>query len=339
LRSWLPLEMLTLRRGRVTAVVERVEGLSRLEVDGVPCVAYPRVTGPVALGDEVIVNTQARELELGTGGFDVLYANLTRGLDLPPEGDAHVMKLPYTPAQSARRHAEEGRTLPDTLAGLPVVCCSLHSQVVPVCAGIGQDAQVAYVQLAGGALPVSLSDALRALRERGHVETTIAVGACLDGDVECVSAASALLWSAAEGFDVVVCAIGPGIVGTGSTFGHGGLAAADAANAAHALHGTPILAVRASEGDPRERHQGVSHHTSAVLELCLGDVIAPWPAGYDAPPWLESRLEVDVSGWEEACAGLPLAHMGRGPEEDSLFFAAAFAAGRVAASRAERLAS
>ena len=339
MRSWLPLEMLTLRRGRVTAVVERVEGLSRLEVDGVPCVAYPRVTGPVALGDEVIVNTQARELELGSGGFDVLYANLTRGLDLPGEHDAHVMKLPYTPAQNARHHAEEGRTLPDTLAGLPIVCCSLHSQVVPVCAGIGQAARVAYVQLAGGALPVSLSDALRALRERGHVELTIAVGACLDGDVECVSAASALLWSAGEGFDVVVCAIGPGIVGTGSTFGHGGLAAADAANAAHALHGTPILAVRASEGDPRERHQGVSHHTWAVLELCLGDVIAPWPAGYDAPQWLESRLEVDVSGWEEACAGLPLAHMGRGPKEDSLFFAAAFAAGRVAAGRVERLAS
>jgi hypothetical protein len=325
------LEMLTLRHGRITAVVERVEGLSRLEVDGVPCVAYPRLTGPVALGDEVIVNTQARELELGTGGFDVLYANLTRGLDLPGESGAHVMKLPYTPAQSARRHAEEGRTLPDTLAGLPVVCCSLHSQVAPVCAGIGREARVAYVQLPGGALPVSLSDALRVLRERGHIETSIAVGACLDGDVECVSAASALLWSADEGFDVVVCAIGPGIVGTGSTFGHGGLAAADAANAALALHGTPIVAVRASAGDPRERHQGVSHHAQAVLELCLGDVIAPWPAGYDAPQWLESSLEVDVAGWEAACAGLPLAHMGRGPQEDPLFFATAFAAGRAAA--------
>ena len=323
--------MLTLRRGRITAVVERVEGLSRLEVDGVPCVAYPRLTGPVALGDEVIVNTQARELELGTGGFDVLYVNLTRGLDLPAESDAHVMKLPYTPAQSARRHVEEGRTLPDTLAGLPVVCCSLHSQVAPVCAGIGREARVAYVQLPGGALPVSLSDALRVLRERGHVETSIAVGACLDGDVECVSVASALLWSAGEGFEIVVCAIGPGIVGTGSTFGHGGLVAADAANAVQALHGTSILAVRASEGDLRERHQGVSHHAQAVLELCLGEVIAPWPAGYDAPPWLESRLEVDVAGWEEACSGLPLAHMGRGPQEDGLFFATAFAAGRAAA--------
>ena len=324
--------MLTLRRGRITAVVERVEGLSRLEVDGHPCVAYPRLTGPVALGDEVIVNTQARELGLGSGGFDVLYANLTRGLDLLPENDAHVMKLPYTPAQNARRHAEEGRALPDTLAGLPVLCCSLHSQVVPVCAGIGPGKRVAYVQLAGGALPVALSDALRALRELGYVEATIAVGACLDGDVECVSAASALLYAAAEKFDVVVCAIGPGIVGTGSTFGHGGLAAADAANAATALHGTPILAVRTSEGDPRERHQGVSHHAEAALELCLGEVIVPWPAGHEAPPWLEpQRVEIDVSGWEEACAGLRLGHMGRGPHEDPVFFAAAFAAGRFAA--------
>jgi hypothetical protein len=323
--------MLTLRRGRITAVVERVAGLSRLEVDGEPCVAYPRLTGPVALGDEVIVNTQARELELGSGGFDVLYVNLTRGLDLMPENDAHVMKLPYTPGQNARRHAEEGRALPDTLAGLPVVCCSLHSQVVPVCAGIGPGKRVAYVQLAGGALPVSLSDALRALRELGYVETAIAVGACLDGDVECVSAASALLYAAAEEFDVVVCAVGPGIVGTDSTFGHGGLAAADGANAAAALSGMPILAVRTSEGDLRERHRGVSHHARAVLELCLGEVIVPWPEGYEAPSWLEPRVEIDASGWEGACEGLPLAHMGRGPQEDPLFFAAAFAAGRVAA--------
>lgn len=325
--------MLTLRRGRVTAVLERVEGLSRLEVDGEPCVAYPRLTGPVALGDDVIVNTRARELQLGTGGFDVLYANLTRGLDLPSESGAHVMKLPYTPAQAARRHAEETTALPDTLGGLPIVCCSLHSQVAPVCAGIGTEWRVAYIQLPGGALPVSLSDALRALRERGHVETSISVGACLDGDVECVSTASALLFAASESFDVVVCAIGPGIVGTGSRFGHGGLAAADAANAAQALGGTPILAIRASEGDARERHQGVSHHTRAVLELCLGDVLLPWPEGYAAPSWPGPTSDVDVAGWEAACAGLPLAHMGRGPRDDPLFFAAAFAAGRAAAER------
>ena len=59
---------LTLRRGTVSAVVERHEGLARIEVDGAACVAYPCVTGPVALGDEVLVNVQARELALGWGG-------------------------------------------------------------------------------------------------------------------------------------------------------------------------------------------------------------------------------------------------------------------------------
>src|SRR5436190_6594385 len=129
--------MLTLRRGRVTAVVSRAEGLARIEVDGAPCLAYPRLTGPVALGDDVLVNVQARELELGSGGFDVLYANLTRGLELPADSGAHVMKLPYTPGQLAARHAEEDTPLGERLGGLPVVCCSLHSQVAPVCAGLG----------------------------------------------------------------------------------------------------------------------------------------------------------------------------------------------------------
>src|SRR5512133_2115850 len=162
--------MLTLRRGLVTAVVSREEGLARIEVDGAPCVAYPRLTGPVALGDEVLVNVAARELGLGSGGFDVLYANLTRGVDLPGEPGAHVMKLPYTPLQVAALHAEEEGGLAAALDEMPVVCCSLHSQVAPVCAGIGEGVRVAYLQLPGGALPVSLSDAVRALKERRLVE-------------------------------------------------------------------------------------------------------------------------------------------------------------------------
>jgi Protein of unknown function (DUF3866) len=325
--------MLTLRRGVVTAVVSRTAGLAHIEVDGAPCVAYPRLTGPVALGDEVLVNAQARELELGSGGFDILYANLTRGLELSAEPAAHVMKLPYLPGQLAVRHAEEDGALLETLGGLPIVCCSLHSQVAPVCAGLGAGLRLAYLQLAGGALQVSLSESVRVLVERGYLTTTVGVGACVDGDVACVSVASALLWAATEGFDAVVCAIGPGIVGTGSRFGHGGVAVAEAANAALALGGVPIVAVRASEADPRERHRGVSHHTRAALELCLGQVVVPWPSGRPAPSWLDAREEVEVDGWEGACAGLPLSHMGRGIGEDPLFFAAAFAAGRAAAGR------
>ena len=328
--------MVTLRRGTVTEIRERHDGLVRLEVDGRPCIAYPELTGPVALGDDVLVNVQALDLELGSGGFDVLYANLTRGLGLPAEEGAHVMKLPYTPLQHAVVHAEEkaGETMPDSLAGLPVVCCSLHSQLAPVCAALGRDLAVAYVQLPGGALPVPLSDTVRVLRERGYLKATAAVGPCFGGDLACVSAASALLACLRAGADAVVCGIGPGVVGTGSRYGHGGLAAADAANAAGALGGAPVIAPRVSLADARERHRGLSHHTVAALDLIPGPVPVAWPAGLDAPSGVEGLEVVDVSGWQEACAELPLSHMGRGPDDDPWFFAAAFAAGAIARTRA-----
>jgi Protein of unknown function (DUF3866) len=306
---------LSLRRGRVTAVVERLPELIRCEVDGASCIAYPRLTGAVEEGDDVIVNVQARELGLESGGFDVLHANLTRGLDLAETAGAHVMKLPYTPLQHAVLHAEESTALAERLDGMPVVCCTLHSQIVPVCAGIGEGVRVAYLQLPGGALPVSLSDAVRELKRRGLVETAVAVGACVDGDVHCVSTASALAWAAASGFEAAVCGIGPGIAGTATTFGHGGVAAAEAANAVSALGGRPILAVRISEADDRERHRGISHHALAVLSLCLGEVAVS---------------EEDTDGWRDACEGLPLSHMGRGPDDDPVFFESAFAAGRTA---------
>lgn len=326
---------LSLRRGTVSAVRDQGDELIRLMVDGEPCIAYPRLTGPVEVGDEVIVNTQARDLGLGSGGFDVLYANLTRGLGLPAEEDAHVMTLPYTPLQAATRHVEEDAELPARIEGMPVVCCSLHSQVAPVCAGTRRRRalRVAYVQLGGGALPVALSDVLRVLKRGGYLEVTVAVAPCVDGDVQAVTVASALAWCSAQGYDVVVCSIGPGIVGTASAFGHGGLVAVEAANAAAALGGTPILAARYSRADDRERHTGVSHHTRAILELSSAELQVAWPQGLSAPDWLSAREEVDVEGWHEECGRLPLSHMGRGLEDDPYFFMCAFAAGEVARLR------
>jgi uncharacterized protein DUF3866 len=307
---------LSLRRGTITAIVESHEALVRLEVDGTPCIAYPGVTGDVEIGDEVLVNVQARELELGSGGFDILHANLTRGLDLEPERGAHVMTLPYTSLQQAVRHGEED-SLGETLPGTPVVCCSLHSQVVPVCAALaGLD--VAYVQVGGGALPVSLSDAVRALRARGLLASTIAAAPCVEADVQAVNVYSAFAYAGTRGSEAILCALGPGIVGTGTTLGHGGLAAAQAVNAAGALGGRPVLAPRVSSVDARPRHRGVSHHTEAILRLCLAEPLVP--------------QDLDPVGWREACAGLPLSHMGRGADDDPEFFAAAFAAGRLARS-------
>ncbi len=300
---------LSLRRGSVTRVVDALH----CEVDGLACVVYPQVTGSVKEGDEVLVNVQARLLELGSAGFDIVYANLTRGLELSADEGAHVMALPYAPGQWAVHHAEEGGELAERLDGLPVVLCTVHSQVAPAWAAL-REVRVAYVQVAGGALPLDLSDTVRAL----PLAVRVSVAPCFGGDARCVSIASALLWAATRA-DVVVCSVGPGIVGTGSRFGHGAVSLAEAANVATALGGVPILAGRFSDADARERHRGMSHHTQSVLDLSLGDVLLSVPE--------------QGEGWRGACAGLTLSHMGRGPDEEPSHFAAAFAAGRLAAER------
>ena len=325
--------MLSLRRGRVTAIVEHLDRLDRLEVDGVPCVSYPQLTGPTTIGDDVIVNAQARELGLGSGGFDVLYVNLSRGLGRPASGEAHVMKLPYTPLQFAVMHGEEESGLPSALDAMPVVACSLHSQLAPVCAAL-VGLRVAYVQISGGALPVSLSDTVRALKARDLLALTIGADACFGGDVDAVNVYSALTLAAARRADVAVCSVGPGIVGTGTALGHGGMAAAGAACAAVGLDGRPVLALRVSERDPRARHAGLSHHAASLLAVAGAGVAAAWPEGcpFEQP---DQTAVVDVSDWRQACADLPLEHMGRGPGDDPWFFAAAFAAGRLARALAE----
>ena len=321
---------LTLRWGTVTAITQRLDDFVRCDVDEVPCVAYPRQTGPIEVGDTVLVNTQGRDLGLGSGGFDVVYANLTRGLNLKPPETVHVMGLPYTPMQAAAAFVEEQNGLSESLDGMPVVCCGLHSQLVPIVAGIGPGVRVAYAQLAGGALPVPLSDSVRLLKTRRLLETAVSVAPCLDGDVQAVTTAAALTWAKARGFDIVVCGIGPGIVGTGSPFGHGGLAVAEAANTAGALGGRPVIAVRYSTSDPRDRHRGVSHHTRSALRLVLAEHDLPWPTGLAQDGALAEVVEVQADDWHEACANLPLDHMGRGPGDDPWFFAVAFAAGRHA---------
>ena len=69
--------MLKLRRG----VVISTDPLT-VEVDGEkrPAWADRSLVGEAAEGDEVIVNTEALDLGLGSGGFDVVHVNLTRGL-------------------------------------------------------------------------------------------------------------------------------------------------------------------------------------------------------------------------------------------------------------------
>ena len=148
------------------------------------------------------------------------------------------------------------------------------------------------------------------------------------------------------GWDAVIAGPGPGIVGSGSELGHGGMDAVETAHASLILGHETLLAPRMSSGDPRQRHRGLSHHTATVLRMLLGDVRVPAPRGgvAVAPPG-ESLDELRrVCGdrheiWpreapvdEYAESGLPATHMGRGIGEDRLFFAAALAAGDALAA-------
>ena len=58
-----------------------MESRSKARPSRAQAIAYPRLTGPVEAGDEVVVNVEARDLGLGSGGFDIVHCNLTRGLD------------------------------------------------------------------------------------------------------------------------------------------------------------------------------------------------------------------------------------------------------------------
>ena len=126
--------MPTYRTARVTSVLEERAGLQRVDTDAGRAYVLTQVTPPVAPGDDVVLNTTAVDLGLGTGGWHVVHWNLsTREWSAP--GPGHILKLRYTSLQVDTGAAEESRPdLPDDLDGMPVVACTLHSQVAVVAA-------------------------------------------------------------------------------------------------------------------------------------------------------------------------------------------------------------
>src|SRR5437773_866345 len=191
--------MLKLRRAVVREAQDTTAATAEqrlvIELAGEPGAARPAIgdvgiVGRAEAGDELIVNVQALDLGLGSGGFDIVHAHLTPGSAFGGEGEAI------------------------TTAG------ALHHGLQRM------------------------------------------------------------------GWDAAVCGPGPGIVGSNSSLGHGGLYALDSAHAALALGCPTVLVARMSSGDERARHRGLSHHTRTVLALLLAPVTVGLPADMDSgqPP-------------------------------------------------------
>jgi Protein of unknown function (DUF3866) len=351
---------LRLRRGRVITP----EPLT-VEIDGERRRAWadPALVGEVRGGDEVIVNVAALDLGLGSGGFDVVHANLSRGLDADSAGDRHVMKLNYTSLQHAVEPVELALGDPRPVRQIPVLVAPLHGHVAPAAWAAGErrpGTRVGYVQSAGGALPGTLSRDVAELRRRGLLAGHVTAAPTFGGEGEALSVAGALEAAAGRlGWEAVIVGPGPGILGSRTRLGHGGVAALDSAHAALALGLPTLVSPRLSSADPRPEHRGLSHHSATVLELLLAPVRVPvpevelegWPLADSEAPEGGSRQAtldaliaacedrhdlavepVDLAGY--AASGLPTRTMGRELAEDPLFFAAALAAGGALGSLA-----
>ena len=312
------------RSASVTAIISERAGLQRVETDLGRAYVLTQLTGPVARGDRVVLNTTAVDLGLGTGGWHVVHWNLARD-GWEQGGGGHIMKLRYTSLQVDSGSAEEEHAdLPAELDGMPVVVCTLHSQVAIVAIVLRHlvpERRIAYVMTDGGALPLVLSELVADLRDRSVVDATITAGHAFGGDLEAVAVPSALaLARHTARADVAIVGMGPGVVGTGSVLGTTAVEAAAVLDAATALGGQPVLCVRASNADERDRHRGTSHHTETVLHLARSSVLAPGAE--------QAQLDVEAV---LAASGVEVTTMGRGYRDDPAFFQAAAAAARVAA--------
>jgi len=361
-------EQITAIRPGIQELLVRLEAGTRVAspVDAVrPAMNLTELTGHVAPGDRVEVNTVAMDLNLGTGGFDFVVSVSSRSTGAV-QANGHIVKLRYTPLQTPVLAVESQESCHHQtiarfvgLADTPVVCFELHSQLPAICAALhwalkecGLTARVAYIMTDGAALPIAISRIVTALKERGMITATITAGQAVGGDYEAVNIYSAM--AAARDVveaDVIVIGQGPGNVGTDTPLGFSGVDQGMAVNAAASLGGVPVFVPRISFADSRSRHVGLSHHSVTNLtSVVRAPVLVPIPRlpRDELTCLYEVMQEKGILDVHEAITidadlglqalegcGLNVTTMGRGIDKERAFFLAAAAAGLLAAQLVE----
>lgn len=271
--------MISRKKGIVESIVDKDENLEdiRVNINGniQKAYNYPKMSGNVNVGDEVILNTTAVELSLGTGGYHFVICNLNNiESNFTPGG--HIMKLRYTPFQVKVDSVEEQESSYHSLIenfksldNMPVVVGTLHSMLTPFVASYKKhnpNKKLVYIMTDGAALPIFLSKNVETLKTKGLIDSTITIGNAFGGDYECINIYTALI-TAKEviNADAVFVSMGPGIAGTGTKYGFTGIEQGPILDAINKLGGMPIAIPRISFADKRERHNGISHHSMTVL--------------------------------------------------------------------------
>lgn len=256
------------RQKTVVKIIEENPEIIKMELDDSSrAYCFPQINGTVSSGDEVIVNTTAVDLNLGTGGWHFVVWNLSNS-DLETPRGGHIMKMRYSPLQLDVGVEEEKPTWNNEhtdLGGLPVIAAPLHSQLAPIASFLkshNSDINIAVAVSDGAALPLALSDLVRNLKAKKLIDLTITFGHAFGGDYESINIYTALL--TAKNIckaDVVIATMGPGIVGTNTAYGFSGIEVAHHLDSAQNLGAKTYGVLRASQADPRERHRGISHHS------------------------------------------------------------------------------
>lgn len=253
------------------------------------CINYNMLTGEIELDDDVLLNTTAVELGLGSGGYHYVIANISRG-SFSNIGNGHIMKLRYTPMQ-INCLAAEAQESPyhnvfnsfESLENLPVIIGTLHSMLAPIALSLKYIAgkeRIVYIMTDGGALPIWMSDTVKRLRSRGLLHGAITYGNAFGGDFECINVYTALI-AAKEILkaDAAVITMGPGIAGTDTRYGFSSIEQGYIVDAVNNINGKAIAVPRISFADSRSRHYGLSHHSRMTLgKLCCTKAFIALPA-------------------------------------------------------------
>ncbi|MGI8775477.1 MAG: DUF3866 family protein [Actinomycetota bacterium] len=355
--------MAVFRTGTIAEIIEERSDLVTVAVtvgeEIVEAVGFPSMLpGALEVGHRVVVNTTGLDLDLGTGGQGFILWNLD-GDDGVEAGPGHIVKMRYTPWQlnvlAAEAPESEHRGPLETareLDGTPVVVCGLHSQVAAAVAGIKgarPDVRVGYLMTDGGALPLAWSRSIRRLRDEDLIDVTATCGHSFGGDLECINVYTGLLaLRYAGGAEVIVVAMGPGVVGTGTALGFSAMEQGQVLDAVTAVAGRSIAALRISFADERVRHLGVSHHTLTALTVAAREattVVVPALPPERGSAVEEQLREAGITDRHQVVVhdggpglrllgskGLRPSTMGRSIDADPELFVAASAAGAFAAS-------
>lgn len=277
--------MLSLEIGKILEIVymnDKIQILSvQIEHKSLieKAINYIDETGICSLMDMVVINSIGNRLKLGTGGYNLVYLNLTENLkddEVPDRNHGHIIKMKYTPGQIRVKAVEENiedRSIFNMKAKLEprtVIFAILHSMLFPLVTAIkyiNPNINISCIYTYGGAMNANNSFILKRMKESGLINSIITAGECYGGDYESINIVTGILY----GFnklksDMIVICCGPGIAGTSTFYGFSTFDFIGSIYSVKLLGLLPVLIPRISMADKRERHMGLSMQCISILQ-------------------------------------------------------------------------